>query len=223
MVTETILNRLDKFMAANGLKDRHLEQRCGISNGLLNNLRKKGGELGQKSIERILKTYPEINTDWFIRGEGEMLLTSSSPPVKAVVEVVEHGTPVYDVDATCGDVSRPIVFTDEHVIGHVNLPNASPTAVIIRANGDSMEPHIHDGDWIAVREVANLNVLYYGQVYLVITNEYRLLKYLRRDEDEQHYVLLRSANENYDDIRLPKADIRHLFIVENILSLHIKL
>jgi phage repressor protein C with HTH and peptisase S24 domain len=99
----------------------------------------------------------------------------------------------------------------------------SPTAAIIRANGDSMEPHIHDGDWIAVREVANLDVLFYGQVYLVITNEYRLLKYLRRDEDEKNYVILRSDNKEYDDIRLPKAEIRHLFIVENILSLHIKL
>jgi phage repressor protein C with HTH and peptisase S24 domain len=115
------------------------------------------------------------------------------------------------------------VFADEHIIGHVNLPNVSPNAVIIRANGDSMEPHIHDGDWIAVREVVNLNVLYYEQVYLVITNEYRLLKYLRRDEDEQHYIILRSDNKNYDDIRLPKAEIKHLFIVENILSLHIKL
>jgi phage repressor protein C with HTH and peptisase S24 domain len=99
----------------------------------------------------------------------------------------------------------------------------SPTAAIIRANGDSMEPHIHDGDWIAVREVKNMNVLYYGQVYVVITDELRLLKYLRRDEDEQHYVILRSENKNYDDIRLAKSEIRHLFIVENILSLHIKL
>lgn len=142
---------------------------------------------------------------------------------ETVVDMVEHGTPVYNIDATCGDLSRPIVFADEHIIGHVNLPNVSPTAAIIRANGDSMEPHIHDGDWIAVREVANLDVLFYGQVYLVITNEYRLLKYLRRDEDEKNYVILRSDNKEYDDIRLPKAEIRHLFIVENILSLHIKL
>ena len=169
---------------------------------------------------KILSCFPEINRAWLLTGDGEMFSTEPPPEV---VEVVEYGTPVYDVDATCGDRSRPIVFTDEHIIGHVNLPNVSPTAAIIRANGDSMEPHIHDGDWIAVREVKNLNVLYYGQVYLVITDELRLLKYLRKDEDEQNYVLLRSDNKNYDDIRLPKTDIRHLFIVENILSLHIKL
>ena len=140
----------------------------------------------------------------------------------AVIEVVEQGTPVYDIDATCGDLSRPIVFTDEHIIGHVSLPNVSPNAVIVRANGDSMEPHINDGDWIAVREVFNFNELYYGQVYLVITEELRLLKYLRKDEDEQNYILLRSENDRYDDIRLAKSSIRSLFIVENVLSLKIK-
>ena len=142
---------------------------------------------------------------------------------KEFVEIVEHGTPVYDVDATCGDYSRPIVFTDENIIGHVNLPNVSANAAIIRANGDSMEPHINDGDWIAVREVFNFNEIFYGQVYLVITDENRLLKYLRRDKDEKNYVILRSENDRYDDMRLAKSSIRHLFIVENVLSLKIKL
>jgi len=212
----TIKERTLEFIKHKNISVKEFEIRCGLSNGYVAAMRKG---FGADKLNNVLTEFPELNRDWLLYNEGEMEMNSA----KEVVEVVEHGTPVYDVDATCGNGSRPIVFTDEHVIGHVNLPNVSPTAVIIRANGDSMEPHIHDGDWIAVREVANLNVLYYGQVYLVITNEYRLLKYLRRDEDEQHYVLLRSANENYDDIRLPKADIRHLFIVENILSLHIKL
>ena len=212
----TIKERTLEFIKHKNISVKEFEIRCGLSNGYVAAMRKG---FGADKLNNVLTEFPELNRDWLLYNEGEMEMNST----KEVVEVVEHGTPVYDVDATCGNGSRPIVFTDEHVIGHVNLPNVSPTAVIIRANGDSMEPHIHDGDWIAVREVANLDVLYYGQVYLVITNEYRLLKYLRRDVDEQHYIILRSDNKNYDDIRLPKADIRHLFIVENILSLHIKL
>jgi phage repressor protein C with HTH and peptisase S24 domain len=219
-MVQTIKERTIEFIKYKKISVKEFEVRCGLSNGYVANMRK--GYSAEK-LKDVLSAYPELNRDWLLYNEGEMLKEQPTEPPPQVVEVVEHGTPVYDIDATCGDLSRPIVFTDEHIIGHVNLPNVSPNAVIIRANGDSMEPHIHDGDWIAVREVANLNVLYYGQVYLVITNEYRLLKYLRRDEDEQHYVILRSANKEYDDIRLPKADIRHLFIVENILSLHIKL
>lgn len=201
-----------------GLTQEEIAKRFGVTKQAINSLLTGRKPFGKQNAIKWANEFG-LNAAWLLTGEGEMTKQST----KEVVEVVENGTPVYDLDATCGDRSRPIVFTDEQIIGHVNLPNVSPTAVIIRANGDSMEPHIHDGDWIAVREVANLNVIYYGQVYLVITNEYRLLKYLRRDEDEQHYVILRSDNKNYDDIRLPKNEIRHLFIVENILSLHIKL
>lgn len=210
----TIKERTLEFIKHKNISVKEFENRCGLSNGYVTAMRKG---YGADKLNNVLTEFPELNRDWLLYNEGEML------NVTEVVEVTEHGTPVYDIDVTCGGRSRPIVFADEHIIGHVNLPNVSPTAAIIRANGDSMEPHIHDGDWIAVREVKNMNVLYYGQVYVVITDELRLLKYLRRDEDEQHYVILRSENKNYDDIRLAKSEIRHLFIVENILSLHIKL
>jgi SOS-response transcriptional repressor LexA len=210
----TIKERTLEFIKHKNISVKEFEARCGLSNGYVTAMRKG---YGADKLNNVLTEFPELNRDWLLYNEGEML------NVTEVVEVTEHGTPVYDLDVTCGGRSRPIVFADEHIIGHVNLPNVSPTAAIIRANGDSMEPHIHDGDWIAVREVKNMNVLYYGQVYVVITDELRLLKYLRRDEDEQHYVILRSENKNYDDIRLAKSEIRHLFIVENILSLHIKL
>ena len=204
---------VNEFVARTGIKTKQ---------AVYDLLHGKTRSISTAMENKILSCFPEISRAWLLTGEGDMIKEQIEPPPEDV-EVTEYGTKVYDIDATCGDRSRPIVFADEHVIGHVQLPNVARDAMIIRANGDSMEPHIHDGDWIAVREVANLNVLYYGQVYLVITNEYRLLKYLRRDADEQHYVILRSDNKNYDDIRLPKADIRHLFIVENILSLHIKL
>lgn len=212
------LIELRQYLTSLGLTQEDIAKRFGVSKQAVNSLLSGRKPFGKQNAIKWAKEFG-LSASWLLTGEGQMRKEST----KEVVEVTEYGTKVYDIDATCGDRSRPIVFADEHVIGHVQLPNVARDAMIIRANGDSMEPHIHDGDWIAVREVANLNVLYYGQVYLVITNEYRLLKYLRRDEDEQHYVILRSDNKNYDDIRLPKADIRHLFIVENILSLHIKL
>ena len=218
MEQEERLNELRRYLTNLGLTQDIIAKRFGVTKQAINSLLTGRKPFGKQNAIKWANEFG-LNAGWLLTGEGEMVKQST----ETVVEVTEHGTPVYDIDATCGDMSRPIVFADEHIIGHVNLPNVSPNAVIIRANGDSMEPHIHDGDWIAVREVVNLNVLYYGQVYLVITNEYRLLKYLRRDEDEQHYIILRSDNKNYDDIRLPKAEIKHLFIVENILSLHIKL
>jgi len=201
-----------------GLTQEEIARRFGVSKQAINSLINGRKPFGKQNAIKWANEFG-LNAAWLLTGEGEMIKQST----KEVVEIVENGTPVYNIDATCGDLSRPIVFTEEHIIGHVNLQNVSPTAAIIRANGDSMEPHIKDGDWIAVREVFNLKEIYYGQVYLVITDEYRMLKYLRKDKDEQHYVILRSENEKYDDIRLAKTSIRNLFIVENVLSLKIKM
>lgn len=210
-----IQDRIKQFIECKGISNREFERSCGLSNAFVRNVR---DTISTKTLELILQAYPEINRDWLLTGEGAML-SNSDPPLVVAGDV---GTPVYNIDATCGDYSRPIQFLEEHIIGRVQLPNVSPTASIIRANGDSMAPHIHDGDWIAVRQVFNLNEIFYGQVYLVITSENRFLKYVRRDDDEKNYVILRSDNADYDDIRLPKKSIKYMFLVENVLSIQIK-
>lgn len=128
------------------------------------------------------------------------------------------GTLVYDIDATCGMENREIDFANEDVIGSINLPYISKKSVIIRANGDSMQPKICDGDLVAIREIFSWDDVYYGQIYMILLDEYRMIKYIRRcAEDEEHYIILRSENDNYDDIKLHKSKIRKLFLVENIL------
>ena len=136
-----------------------------------------------------------------------------------IKEGVFNGTLVYDIDATCGTDSRNIEFTEDRVIGSVDLPEISKTAKIVTVNGDSMEPIIHDGNRVVIRQIFNWEDIFYGQIYLILLDEYRMIKYIRRYEpDEENYVFLRSENPKYDDIKLHKSKIRKLFIIENILS-----
>ena len=134
------------------------------------------------------------------------------------------GTLVYNIDATCGTDLREMAFTQENVIGSVDLPGISKDSKIIRANGDSMEPRIYDGNMVVIREIHNWEDVFYGQIYLILLDEYRMIKYIRRYEpDETNYIILRSENAAYDDIKLRKDKIRRLFIVENILSVRTQL
>ena len=69
---------------------------------------------------------------------------------------------------------------------------------VIRANGDSMSPKINDGDRVAIRKVEDLDCIYYGQNYLVVTKNYKMIKQIRRyTPDEDNYVILHSANPNF--------------------------
>lgn len=127
----------------------------------------------------------------------------------------EFGTPVYDIDATCGLEIRDL--RDERIIGRIDLSNVSKEAVIIFATGDSMLPLIKDGAMIAIREIKNWDIIIFGQVYLIVTAEYRLIKYIKKHQDK-NYVILRSENSLFEDIELPKDKILKLFLVENVLS-----
>ena len=51
-----------------------------------------------------------------------------------------------------------------------------------------------------------------------------MIKYISRyEQDETNYIILRSENPLYDDIKLHKNKIRKLFVVENVLSVKTQL
>ena len=51
---------------------------------------------------------------------------------------------------------------------------------VVRANGDSMAPGINDGDRVTIRRVTDMDEILYGQVYLVVTQNYTMLKRVKR-------------------------------------------
>ena len=52
---------------------------------------------------------------------------------------------------------------------------------------------------------------------MVELDDYRMVKYVRRHADPG-LVILHSDNPEYDDMDVPRADIRSLYIVESILN-----
>ena len=163
--------------------------------------------------QKVAKSNPvSVNEPSFQNGARSGVVTITPDQIKKEA----HGTPVYDIDAVCGFDSRS--FQDERVIGYVDLPGIRRDSHIVTASGDSMEPRILNGDKIVVREVIDRDYLFWGQIYLVLTPDYRLLKYVRKHPEKKDYIILRSENPEYEDIELPKDKIVKLFVVENILS-----
>lgn len=57
-----------------GISVRDFEQKCGLSNGYVNNI-KKGISLTKLDV--ILNCYPDINRDWLVYEEGSMFKTAN--------------------------------------------------------------------------------------------------------------------------------------------------
>lgn len=139
-------------------------------------------------------------------------------PSGAIVPEARNGAKVYGLDVTAGNLGRERMFTDDLVIGSIDVPFINPDCSIVKVSGDSMRPVINNGDMIAIREIKNPNLIFWGQIYVVLLEDYRMVKYVRKHENPDR-VILRSENKEYDDIEIEKRDICDLFIVENIIRI----
>lgn len=69
-----VKERLKKFIASKGLGQKAFEIECGLSNGYVNNIRRS---VTIEKARQILERYPELNINWLMTGQGEMLKTQS--------------------------------------------------------------------------------------------------------------------------------------------------
>lgn len=161
-----------------------------------------------------------VSKQWLEDGSDLPFAKSAiASPVAGAPSSLQQGTPVYDIDVTAGTMPRSRMFADDQIVGWVNLPDVTNTGCrIVRVSGDSMSPVICNGDYIAIRELSNLQYIFWGQIYVVILDDYRMLKYVRRN-DNPAMVTLRSANPDYDDMEIARADIRDLMLVQHIIHL----
>ena len=220
-----IIARIKYLMKEMGVKQVQFAERVGVDTSNLSKYLNGHMPLSESFLNRLVVNLG-VSKEWLLEGTdlpfGKTQVPVGGDPLTAV-SAAGVGTPVYDVDATAGAASgRNELFASDNIVGWVNLPNVSPNCRIVRVSGDSMAPVIQDGDFIAVREVSNPNQIYWGQIYVIQLDDFRLVKYLRRHTDP-NMVVLRSANPEYDDMDVRRADIHEMLLVQHILHLNTRL
>lgn len=148
----------------------------------------------------------------FPRGEHARVVECGSAAGK-----VGKGAPVYDVDASAGAVAFCRSFTDERIIGRLDIPEIDPRNPVLHVRGDSMMPRINNGSYLSIREINPKSPIFWGQIYVIVLDDYLLVKYVRRHPDADK-IILHSANPAYDDMEISRSQVRKLFIVERILN-----
>ena len=74
-----ILERIKDFIDTKGISVSAFERSIGMSNASFGKSLKNGGAIGTDKLENILNTYPEINPNWLITGNGSMLKSDEQP------------------------------------------------------------------------------------------------------------------------------------------------
>ena len=69
-----IKERFQIFINYKGLSKRKFQESIGVSNSYIQNI---SNGISAEILKRITKTYTELNTDWLLYGEGDMLKSQS--------------------------------------------------------------------------------------------------------------------------------------------------
>lgn len=139
---------------------------------------------------------------------------------ESVPYTVGESIPYYNVDVTA---SAFPVFADEREEPEyfISIPAFKDCDFAVPIYGDSMYPKIKNGHIVAVKEVKNKAVILYGEIYLVITDDYRTVKYIRKHPGDTTKVLLCSENPSFDDVEIPLDSILRLFKVRGQISINV--
>jgi transcriptional regulator with XRE-family HTH domain len=73
----TVKQRLKDFIKFKNLSQGKFEKAVGVSNGFVNNISKG---IGADKLQRILSVFPDLNQNWLLTGEGEMIKQEQSQP-----------------------------------------------------------------------------------------------------------------------------------------------
>lgn len=214
-----IINRIKYLMKELNYRQVDFAHKIGVDTSNLSKYLNGRLPISDSLVNRLVVNLG-VSKQWLEEGTDIPFAKVSTPPsTSAQPAQAMQGTPVYDIDVTAGTMPRSRMFADDRIVGWVNLPDISHSGCrIVKVSGDSMSPVIQNGDYIAIRELTNTQCIFWGQIYVVILDDYRMLKYVRRHSDPS-MVTLRSANPEYDDMEIARADIRELMLVQQILHL----
>jgi phage repressor protein C with HTH and peptisase S24 domain len=151
-----------------------------------------------------LDHFPEISPLWLLLGEGEMMLDSTRQTTASI--------PFYnDMPLSAGyrDAFDP---GRENPTSYISFPN-SGADFFFPVSGTSMEPDINDGDIVGVKRVEREEGIVHGDVYMIVTNDARMIKRCYHDNNDPN--LIWCVSPNYPSFPIHKNDVCALFKVVN--------
>ena len=170
----------------------------------LNRQVNEDGNISMDLLYALLDHFPEISPLWLVLGEGEMLLDSTRQTTASI--------PFYnDLPLSAGyrDAFDP---GRENPTSYISFPN-SGADFFFPVSGTSMEPDINDGDIVGVKRVEREEGIVHGDVYMIVTNDARMIKRCYHDNNDPN--LIWCVSPNYPSFPINKNDVCALFKVVN--------
>lgn len=178
-------------------------QALGIKQGTLSGIYNSAKGVGVSGdIKRILEKQYSVNIEWLETGIGD------------AIAIKAFGIPYFDVDFT-GSFDSVVNNQTTTPDYYIDLnPFNIKGGIWCNLSGKSMQPEIDPGDKILVSEVHDwINGIIMGEMYGIVTDEFRTVKRVRKSDKPNHIRLVPSNKAEYDEQDLPLDVIKRVYRV----------
>lgn len=242
-----IKERVKQFTQSKQLSIKEFEEICGLSNGYINSMRIG---FGSKKLNNVLTAFPDLNREWLLYGEGEMLKPKASTInqhgqnniVGDGNQITNQPTPANKDDEAPPEQKsvpeRPLVpidvatrpnFDVYEYVKNTFIPNTTYIGINVlqnydlcfQANTDALAPTIMKNDILALSAQPKGTFIVNGLPYVIDTYKVGfLLRYAYEIGDK---VELRVSNEDshLTTTTIDKSEIIRMYRIIGLLRLNV--
>jgi phage repressor protein C with HTH and peptisase S24 domain len=243
----TVGTRINDVMSHFGLSAYQLAKNLGYEGPQkLYKLVQNKSKPGYETLMDILDHYPQLNSEWLMRGAGPMLHSDAPAerpatvvPVKEAAVKTLNSAPAYtgipqvvtvnengeeQTSIVWGKIEAGYLQTrdvedtlaDAETISVPGLRGKSFRA--FEVSGNSMQPTLSPGDLVIASCTERLDLIQPKHVYVVVAHDRIMVKRLRGPVKRNEPIELLSDNRFYDPYLLPQEELRELWQVRGVFS-----
>ncbi len=202
----------------------------GYNNGdKIYNIINRKNKPGFDTLHDILTHYPQVNSDWLLRGEGIMFRNQKAEEVPADVALTpavlyrpmedwEEGKMIPLVDKYAyASLLNGFADTDQENMTRIYLSDLRPgrTYVGIRIYGDSMHPTIADHDVLVASQLEGPGEIKSNYIYIIVTVDG---VYCKRVVNHGTRLQLKSDNRAHPYFSVDVKDVRSVWEVKRRIT-----
>ena len=209
LIKQNILLYLNK----KGVSPYEFYRVSGVTRGVLS----QNNGISEDNLARFLAYASDVNPSWLLTGKGEMIKPVIEDGFENLPSVNQdcQGSPYYNVDFIGG---FDALMNDQTINPdfYINYPPYNKEDVVwVNLTGRSMEPELSQGDIIALKPVTTpIEYLPFGEIYAIVTDEYRTVKRIRLSERPGYIWLIPSNTApEYQEQEIPIDMITKVYAV----------
>ena len=199
---------LNELLTALKTSKKRFSERLGLSQGNVSDwFNRPGYRPSIDALKRISETF-NVNLNWLVTGEGPMFIEKSRRGVRLARDLLRLPV-VADIAAGAG-IEAFDIEPEEYLALHPSIMPAPGPYFAFRVQGESMTPHIQNGDYAIVTtswQEMDIN----DQICAVRTHEGLTLKRYIIDSSRRMAVLY-PLNPVYPTIRIEEDDPDYVIV-----------